>query len=133
MHRPLNGVGFYDRAARLVGKQVDGVRRVMPQKMVGPGARLPKGVHIAAPKEKRLHIEVLNVKLISFNFAVYPLVRRIETARMAAHCHQARLLLQCHHRPSVGQRVGQWNFDLYMLACLHARDRLCGVHLRRRA
>src|SRR5690606_14792786 len=45
MLRPLDGVRG-DDLARLVGEEVDRVRRVVPQQVVGPRTRLALGVHV---------------------------------------------------------------------------------------
>ncbi len=63
MDRPLHGVGLHDLRARLIGEQIDGVRGVMPQQMVGPGARLSQRVHVGAAEEIGLHVHLLDVEL----------------------------------------------------------------------
>ena len=48
---------------RLVGEQVDGVRGVVPQQVVGPAARLAERVHVGAAEEVGLHVHLLDVEL----------------------------------------------------------------------
>jgi hypothetical protein len=67
------------------------------------------------------------------NPVVHELVAGVEAASVAAHRDQAGLLLQRCHCLGTGERVGERDLDLHMLARLQARDRLLGVHLRRRA
>jgi len=129
----LHGVGLHHRAARLVGKQVNGVGGVMPQQVVGPAAGLAQSVDVAAPKEEGLHIHVLHVELACHHFVVYPLVAGVKAARVPAPDYQASLRLQCHYGLGIRQAVCHRNFCLHMLARFHACNGLRGVHLRRRA
>ncbi|MNT72055.1 hypothetical protein D3C72_2106200 [compost metagenome] len=52
---------------------------------------------------------------------------------MAAHGHQAGLLLQGDNLLAIGQHVAQRDLDLHVLARFQAGDGLPGVHLRGRA
>ena len=36
MDRSLQRVGLHDRRAALIGEEIDGVRGVMPEQMIGP-------------------------------------------------------------------------------------------------
>jgi hypothetical protein len=106
---------------------------VVPQQVVGPGARLAQCIHVRAAKEVGLHVHLLDVEFAGANFLVYPLVAGIEAARVAAHGDQPGLLLQGDHGFGIGQAVGQRDLDLHVLAGLQAGDGLLGVHLGRRA
>jgi hypothetical protein len=119
--------------AALVGEQVDRVRRVVPQQVVGPGARLAQCVHVRAAEEVGLHVHLLDVEFAGANLLVDPLVAGVEAPRVAAHGDQPGLLLQREHGFGVGQAVGQRDLDLHVLAGLQAGDGLLGVHLGRRA
>ena len=57
-----------------LGEEVDGVRRVMPQQMIGPRPRLALRVRVRAAEEERLHIHLLNPKLAGRNALMDPLV-----------------------------------------------------------
>ena len=84
MNGPLDGVGLHD-LARLVGEQVDRVGCVVPQQVVGPGARLALCVRVAATEEVRLRIHLLHVELARVDLAAHELVRGVEAARVADH------------------------------------------------
>ena len=83
-----------DLAAGLPGEQVDRVRRVMPQQVVGPRARLAERVHVRAAEEVGLHVHLLDVELARPDLPVHPLVAGIEAARVADHRDLARCLLR---------------------------------------
>ena len=51
---------------------------------------------------------------------------------MPDHADQTCFLLLCVYRFCIGEIVRQRNFDLHMFPGVHAPDRLCRVHLRRR-
>ena len=51
-----------DRLAGLIGEQIDRMRGVVPQQMVGPAARLALGVHVRAAEEIGLHVHLLDVE-----------------------------------------------------------------------
>ena len=133
MVRPLDRIGFHDRAAALPGEQIHRVRRVMPQQVVGPAARLAQRIHVAAAKEEGLHIHLLDLVLAVLDLAVHELMARIEAAGVAAHRHQAGLALQVDHCLRIPPAVGQRDLDLHMLAGLQALKRLRRMHLGRRA
>ena len=61
MLRPLHRVGA-DDPARLIGEQIDRVRGVVPQQVVGPAARLALGVHVLAAEEIGLDVHLLDVE-----------------------------------------------------------------------
>jgi hypothetical protein len=132
MDRPFDGIGL-DDPARLIGKQVDRVGRVVPEQVVGPRARLALGVDVPAAEEVGLHIHLLDGEFAGPDPVVHVLVRGIEAAGVAHHAHQPGFLLLGDHRLRVGPAVGQRDFDLDVLARLHAGDGLRGVHLGRRA
>ena len=129
----LDRVRRHDVAARLPREQVDGVRGVMPEQVVGPRARLAQRIHVRATEEVGLHVHLLDAELAGPDLPVHPLVARIEPARVPHHRDLAGRLLQPRHRLRVLQGVGERDLDLDVLARLEAGDRLCGVHLRRRA
>ena len=60
--------------ARLVVEQVDRVRRVVPQQVVGPAARLAQGVHVRAAEEVGLHVHLLDRQLAGDDLVVDVLV-----------------------------------------------------------
>ncbi len=62
MERPRERVGR-DDLARLIREQVDGVRRVVPQQVVGPRPRLALGVDVLAAEEIGLHVHLLEVRV----------------------------------------------------------------------
>ena len=132
MDRPLDRVGFHDRRANLISKQVDRMGGVVPQQVIGPTARLSQSVHVGAAKEKGLHIHVLDVEFIRHDLAADPLVAGVEAACMAAHCHQTGLLLQRNHFLGVAQHIGDGDFNLHMLAGFQASDRLSRMERCRR-
>ena len=72
--RALDAVGLHDLAAGLVCEQIDRVRRVVPQQVVGPGARLADRIDVLAAEEIGLHIHLLDVQLAGDDLVVYPLV-----------------------------------------------------------
>ena len=76
---------------RLPREQVDGVRGVVPQQVVGPRARLAERVDVPAAEEVGLHVHLLDVELARGDAAVHPLVARIEAPRVADHRDQAGL------------------------------------------
>ncbi len=132
MHRALYGVRRDDAFTSLILEQVDRVRRMVPEQMIGPGTWLAFGVDVLATEEIRLHIHLLYCELAGIDLVAYPLVRRIESARMPAHADEARLLLNAIELLSVGPTVGNRNLDFDMLTSAHALDRLRRVHLSRR-
>ena len=127
--RALHGVGFDNRAAALVGKQIDRVRRVVPQQMVGPAAGLAERVHVGAAEKVGLHIHLLDVEFARFDLVVHILVAGVEAAGVAAHGDQAAAFRQRHHVVRAFERVCQWDFDLHVFAGFQASQRLLGVHL----
>ena len=67
-------LAFTIGSPRLVGEQVDGVRGVVPQQVVGPAARLAERVHVRAAEEVGLHVHLLDVELAGDDPLVHPLV-----------------------------------------------------------
>ena len=133
MDRALDRIRLHDLPAGLVGKEIDGVRGVVPQQVVGPRPRLTQGVGVRAAEEVRLHVHLLEVELAGPDLVVDPLMAGIEAARMSDHGHLARLLLRGRRRFGTREAVGQRNLHLHVLAGGERRDRLVGVHLRGRA
>ncbi len=133
MERSLHRIRRDDLAAGLVREQVDRVRRVVPQQVVGPRARLAQRVHVRAAEEVGLHVHLLDVELARADLPVHPLVARVEAARVADHRDLAGGLLRRSTRLGVREAVGERDLDLHVLARREAGDRLRGVHLRGRA
>ena len=129
---PCNGVGGHDRAARLVGEQVDGVGGVVPQQVIGPAPRLAEGVRVRAPEEVRLHVHLLDRRAHRRPIApVHPLVARVEAARVADTSRRDRCArCAATHRLAVGEVVAQRDLDLDVLAGRERGDRLFGVQRR---
>ena len=82
---PWIALAFTIGLPRLVGEQVDGVRGVVPQQVVGPAARLAERVHVRAAEEVGLHVHLLDVEFAAPDPLAHPLVARVEAARVAAH------------------------------------------------
>ena len=74
MLRPLHGVRRDDVLTGLIAKQIDRVRGVMPEQMIGPGAWLAERIGVRATKEERLNIHVLNLQLARNDLLVHPLM-----------------------------------------------------------
>ena len=109
------------------------MRRVVPEQVVGPAARLAERIHIGAAEEVGLHVHLLEVEFPGQDFLVHPLMARVETAGVTAHGDKPGLLLQIGHGLRIAQRVRKRDLDLNMLAGLHAGDRLRRMHLGGRA
>jgi hypothetical protein len=60
-------------------------------------------------------------------------MRRIEAAGVTNHAGKAGVLLHARDRFGIRPAIGERNFHLHMLSCLHALHGLGGVHLRGRA
>jgi hypothetical protein len=58
----------------LVGEQIDRVRCMMPQQMIGPAARLAMRVHVGTTEEIGLHIHLLDIKFAGQGSLVHPLM-----------------------------------------------------------
>ena len=108
------------------------MRGVMPQQMIGPGARLAERVHVGAAEEIGLHVHLLDMEFTFKDAPAHELMARVEAAGVADHGDEPGLLLHRDDRLGVLQAVGERNLDLHMLAGLEALQRLRGVHLRRR-
>ena len=63
MDRPLHRVAVGNGFAGLILEQVDGVRGMVPQQMIGPAARIAGGVDVLAPEEIGLHVHLLDFQL----------------------------------------------------------------------
>ena len=74
MDRALHGVGDLRLLAGLVLEQVDRVRGVVPEQVVGPAARLPGRVHVGAAEEVGLHVHLLDGQLARDDAVAHPLV-----------------------------------------------------------
>ena len=74
MVRPLHAVDRHHFFAGLVLEQIDGMRRVMPEQVIGPGPRLAQRVQVRAPEEKSLHVHLLDRQLARLDPVVHPLV-----------------------------------------------------------
>src|SRR5271165_4426209 len=116
----LKRIGLHDRRAHLIGEKVDSVRRVMPEQMVGPGARLAERVHVGAAQEVGLHVHLLDMELAGRDLLVDVLVAWIEAARMTDHRDESGLLLHFGDGFSVLETIGERNLHLHMLAGLQA-------------
>ena len=99
----MQRIGLDDRAAALVRKQVHRVGGMVPQQVVGPAARLAQGVHVGAPEEIGLHIQLLDVEFAGPDLLVHIQVAGVKAPSVAAHGHQAGLLLPGHHVLCVSQ------------------------------
>ena len=133
MRRPLQRIGGDDRAPGLVGEQVDGVRGVVPEQVVGPDARLAERVDVGAAEEVRLHVHLLDRELAGLDPLVHPLVARVEAARVADHADEAGLLLRPRATASASAQLSASGIST--CTCLPARmhsDGLLGVQRRRR-
>ncbi len=117
---PCTRVGLHDRRARLIGEQVDRVRGMVPEQVIGPGARLAERVHVGAAEEIGLHVHLLDMEFAGEDPLVHELVARVEAARVADHGDEAGLLLRRDHRLGVLEAVGERDLDLHMLAGLQA-------------
>ena len=132
MLRPLEREDIGRRLTGLILEQVHRVTGVVPEQVIGPAARLALEIDVFAAKEIGLHDELLQFELARNDFVVHPLVRWIEPPRMAGHGDQTGLLLHGIDLLRIGQRVGDRNLDLDVLAGPHDLDGLGGMHLCRR-
>src|SRR5262245_29838911 len=60
-----------------------------------------------------------------------PLMARVESTRMATHCHDTGFFLRSENFFSVRQRISNWNLNLHVFARAHALHSLLGVNLCR--
>ncbi len=130
VQRSLDGVGDRDALAGLVLEQVDRVRGVVPEQVVGPRARLAEGVHVGTPEEVRLHVHLLDRELARRDAPVHPLVRRVEPSRVADHGDEAGLPGHPLDLERVRPGVGQRDLHLHVLPGAQRGDRLLCVQLR---
>ena len=120
-----------DRLAGLVLEEVHGVRRVVPEQVIRPGARLAERVRVAATEEIGLHVHLLDPELAAPDAPMDPLVRRVESPRVTDHADAAGVMLHACDLARVRPVVGERDLDLHVLAGPHALDGLRGVQLRR--
>ena len=57
----------------------------MPQQVIRPAARLAFEVDVLAPKEERLHDQLLELQFAGLDTLVHPLMRRIEPPGVPRH------------------------------------------------
>src|ERR1700722_15539447 len=100
------------------------MRGVMPEQMIGPGARLSRRVHVGAAEEKGLHVHLLDMEFTFKDAPAHELMARVEAPSMADHGDKPGLFLLRDHRFGVLQAVVERNLDLRMLAGLEALKRL---------
>ena len=131
--RALDRIGFDDGAAALVGEQIDRVRGVVPQQVVGPAAGLAQRIHVGAAEKVGLYIHLLDVELACLDLVVHPLVAGVEAPGVAHHGHKAGFLLHTQDFLAFFVHIAQRDLDLHMFARLQARQGLAGVHLCGRA
>jgi hypothetical protein len=129
--RALDGVGDRDGRAGLVSEEIDRVCRVMPQQMIGPGARLTQGVDVGAPEEVGLHVQLLDRELATRDPLVDPLVRGIEAPRVPDHADETGASLQIGNRLRVAPVVRERDLYLHVLAGFETGDGLRGMQLCR--
>jgi hypothetical protein len=117
------------RSAPPKAEQINGVRRVVPEQAIGPRPCLALRVHVLAAEETGLEVHLLNGELARDDPVVNVVMARIEAPGVAHHADQAGFPLFGEHRFRIGEAVGERDFDLDVLAGVHALDRLGGVHL----
>ena len=132
MDRALHRVAVGDVLAALVLEQVDGVRGVVPQQMIGPAPRVAGGVDVLAPEEIGLHVHLLDLQLAGLDLLVDVLMARVEAPHVAAHRGDAGLLGDLHQVLGVLDAVGHRDLDQHVLAGAHHLLALAEVHLGRR-
>jgi hypothetical protein len=129
---PLDRIGDCHLLAGLILEQIDRVRCVVPQQVIGPGSRLTQRVHVGTTKKVGLHIQLQQPDLTLHNLAMQILMRGIEASRMSNHAHQSGFLLQARHCLSIRPAICEGNLHLDVFAGAHALNRLLRMHLRRR-
>jgi hypothetical protein len=60
MHGSLHRVTVRDGLSGLILEEIDGMRGVMPQEMVGPAARVARSIDVLAPEEIGLNVHLLD-------------------------------------------------------------------------
>ena len=70
----LHSMGFDDGAATLIREQINRMRRMVPQQVIGPTSGLTQGIHIGAAEKVSLDIHLLNVELTGLDLLMNPLV-----------------------------------------------------------
>ncbi|OIQ63979.1 hypothetical protein GALL_544760 [mine drainage metagenome] len=83
----LNCICCLDLFAGLIPEQVHCVRGVVPEQVIRPRARLSKRVDVGSSEEEGLDIHVLYLQITLADLVMNPLVRWIEPAGVADHCH----------------------------------------------
>jgi hypothetical protein len=81
--RALYGMRRNDPRSGLIGEEVHCVRRVVPQQVVRPRARLAERIHVGAAEEIGLHVHLLDAELARGDPPMDPLMRGIEPPGMA--------------------------------------------------
>ena len=132
MLRALHDVRLDDRLAGLVHEQIDGVGRVVPEEVVGPGARFAPRIRVGAAEEVGLDVHLLDRELTGRDPLVDELVARVEAADVARHRDAAAAGLGVDDRLRAGEAVGERDLDEHVLAGVEAGHGLIRVHLRRR-
>ncbi len=125
--RPLDARATRAGLAGLVLEQVDRVRRVMPEQVIGPAAGLAQRIQVLAAKEEGLNVHLLDLQLTRADALMDPLMGRVEAPGMAGHRDAATTLGEIRQTLGVGQIVGHWDLDHDVLARLQAQHRLGGV------
>jgi hypothetical protein len=100
--------------------------------VVGPAARIARGIDVLAAEEIGLHVHLLDLEFASLDALVNPLMARIEAAHMPTHGDDAALLGDLDQLLGVLDAVGDRDFDQHVLARAHHLLALPEVHLRRR-
>jgi len=101
--RALQRIGLDDRRSALVGEQVDRVRGMVPEQVVGPAAGFAQGIDIAAAEEIGLYIELLQIELAGNDLLMHILVARIEAPRVTAHRYKTAAARQLDHSLCTGE------------------------------
>ena len=117
----------------LVREEVDGVRRVVPQEIVGPTASLTERVRYwFDERSTSARPSVGSVSSPRDDSLMNPLVRGVESSRVADHADETGLTW--HARDALGVRPAsrRGDLDLHVLPARHGGDGLLRVELRRR-
>src|SRR5882762_11225266 len=115
MDRALNSMRFRGSFSCLILEEIHRVTGVMPEQMVGPAPGFAFGIHVRTAEEKRLDDQMLQFEFASLDLFMNPLVARVETACMTAHCGQSGFFLNSENTFRIGQRVCDRDLDLDML------------------
>ena len=129
---PLHRITIGNHLASLILEQVDRVRGMMPEQMIGPAARLAGRIRVGATEEVGLHVHLQNLELALLHPLVNPLVARVEPPHVSRHAVDAGLLGDLSQLLGVRDAVGDRDFDQHVFAGAHHLFALAKVHLRRR-